>query len=73
MRLSGWILDVYPSAGAMTIWLIDDNARTHRLADSFTASFFAYGSHSDLHDLCLKIRTARLPVQNSRTSGGTSG
>ena len=50
----------------MTLWLIDDDARAHRLSDSFSASFFVHGSPADLHDLCLRIRAARLPVQLRR-------
>jgi len=50
----------------MTLWLIDDDGRTHRLSDSFTASFFVHGSHSELHDLCRMIHAARLPVQLRR-------
>jgi DNA polymerase-2 len=50
----------------MTIWLIDDDGHAHCLRDSFVASFFASGSHSDLHDLCKMIRAARLPVRLQR-------
>jgi DNA polymerase-2 len=50
----------------MTIWLIDQDARTYRLRDSFVASFLVHGSHSDLHQLCQRIHAARLPVQMRR-------
>ena len=46
--------------------MIDTEGCAHRLTDSFTASFFAYGSHSELHALCTRIRSARLPVQMRR-------
>jgi len=50
----------------MTIWLIDQDSRTYCLRDSFVASFFVHGTHSDLHQLCQRIRAARLPVQMRR-------
>lgn len=50
----------------MTLWLIDEDARSHLLRDTFTASFFVYGSHAELHELCQMIRAARLPVQLRR-------
>lgn len=48
------------------IWLIDDDGHTLGLTDSFAASFFVHGSHSELHDLCKVIRAARLPVELRR-------
>jgi DNA polymerase elongation subunit (family B) len=50
----------------MTLWLLDDDGHAHRLSDSFTASFYAHGSLSDLHVLCQRICAARLPVQLHR-------
>lgn len=50
----------------MSLWLIDDEGRAHCLSDSFTASFYVHGPTAELHDLCVMIRSARLPVELRR-------
>jgi DNA polymerase-2 len=59
---SGWIFDVYPSTGGMTVWLIDEESRAHCLRDALAASFFVAGSRAELRVVCEFIRAARLPV-----------
>ncbi len=65
-QLFGWLFDVYPSPQGMTVWIIDEDSRTHRLTDSLSASFFVAGPRAELHALCEFIRVARLPVRMRR-------
>jgi DNA polymerase elongation subunit (family B) len=54
LRLSGWILDLYPSPEGMTLWLIPSGGgrRRHRLVDrSFTPCFYVHGPESRLRRL----------------------
>lgn len=50
----------------MTVWLLDEESDSHFLTAAFTSSFFAYGPHSELHNLCESIRAARWPVKLRR-------
>ncbi len=65
--INGWIFDVYPSEGKMTVWLMDAEGQAHRLSDTLTASFFVAGPRAELRALWQQIRAARLPVELSRT------
>jgi DNA polymerase-2 len=50
-RLSGWILDLYPSLHGMKLWLIEPNQKRHRLIDRFTPVFYASGPDAVLRRL----------------------
>ncbi len=51
MRLQGWILDLYPSPQGMTLWLIEQNQKRHRLIDAFSPAFYVHGSPARLRRL----------------------
>jgi DNA polymerase-2 len=64
--LFGWLFDVYPDGDGMTLWVLDAKGGTHKLRDSFTATFFARGPRQDLHALCEWLRKGRTPVTLAR-------
>lgn len=52
MRLTGWILDLYPCPQGMTLWLLTPNQTTHKLTDdSFRPSFYVHADESALQQL----------------------
>lgn len=65
--LNGWILDLYPSPGGMTLWILDAAAQAHCFTAALTASFFVHGTPGELHRVCAFIASARLPVTMRRT------
>jgi DNA polymerase II len=66
--LYAWLFDAYPSAAGMTTWWIDADGRSHALRDDLTPAFYAQGPRTDLHDLCLWLRSqARAPIRLRRT------
>src|SRR5580692_4024895 len=42
-KISGWILDLYPSPHGMKLWLIEPNQTRHRLIDRFAPVFYVSG------------------------------
>ena len=64
--LHGWLFDAYPSANAMTVWLIDMDGRAHALEDSFAPAFYVRGPNSVLHDVCQLLHSRRAPVRLRR-------
>ncbi|MEJ2008795.1 MAG: DNA polymerase domain-containing protein [Acidobacteriota bacterium] len=52
MKISGWILDLYPSPAGMTLWLIQPNQKRLRLIDpSFHPRFYVQGAEPRLRQL----------------------
>jgi DNA polymerase elongation subunit (family B) len=47
-KISGWILDLYPSPHGMKLWLIEPNQTRHRLIDRFAPVFYVSGSDTML-------------------------
>lgn len=43
----GWLFDVYPSPGGITLWVIDENGEQHTAAVPFAPSFFMHIARSD--------------------------
>jgi DNA polymerase-2 len=64
--LFGWLFDVYPAGEEMTLWLIDPQGQSHKLRDSFTATFFVRGPQAELRELCQWLRARRAPVTLAR-------
>ncbi|MFN2147969.1 MAG: DNA polymerase domain-containing protein [Anaerolineales bacterium] len=60
--LFGWLFDTYPDGQGMTVWVLDAQGRSHKLRDSFTATFYARGPRPELHALCQWLRRGRTPV-----------
>lgn len=65
--LHGWLFDAYPSAGGMTVWIIDQDGRAHALQDSFAPAFYVRGPASALHTVCRQLQQKRAPVRLRRT------
>jgi DNA polymerase-2 len=40
IRLTGWLLDVYPDAAGMALWLVDERGARRRLTDPFHPTFY---------------------------------
>jgi len=64
--LFGWLFDVYPNGEGMTLWVLDAQGGSHRLHDSFTATFYARGPRQELHALCRWLRRERTPLTLAR-------
>ena len=67
MRLQGWILDLYPSPQGMTLWLIEQNQKRHRLIDAFSPAFFVHGSRARLSRLQDALSTRSGAVKSQLT------
>ena len=65
-RINGWIFDVYADAEGMTVWVIDAAGIRHHLRDRLSPSFFVFGSHAELHEVCVMLSAAHLPVRLRR-------
>jgi len=65
--LFGWLFDLYPAGGGMTLWLLDGQGRVRALQDSFTPAFYARGPRHELRALCQMLRAHRAPVELRRT------
>jgi hypothetical protein len=65
-RINGWIFDVYADEQGMAVWVIDSEGVARQLRDALAPSFFVFGSHADLHAVCVMLSTARLPVRLRR-------
>ncbi len=65
-RINGWIFDVYADPEGMAVWVIDREGIAHCLHDALSPSFFVYGSKADLHEVCLMLNSAHLPVRLRR-------
>ncbi len=50
-KISGWILDLYPSPHGMKLWLIEPNQTRHRLIDRFAPVFYVSGPDTVLRRL----------------------
>jgi DNA polymerase II len=48
---TGWLLDVYPDAQGVTVWLIGDDGLRRRLRCNFPVTFYAAGPAERLRDL----------------------
>jgi len=56
LKISGWILDLYPSPAGMTLWLIQPNQKRLRLIDpSFHPRFYVQGAEPRLRQLGLEL------------------
>src|SRR5512143_1871526 len=51
----------------MAVWVIDTEGVAHQLHDTLAPSFFVFGSHADLHAVCVMLSAARLPIRLRRT------
>jgi DNA polymerase I len=51
MKLSGWILDLYPKAGQMIVWLKQQDGACARLVDKWTPKIHVGGDFGDLLNL----------------------
>jgi len=65
-RISGWIFDVYADEQGMVVWVIDTDGVAHLVRDALAPSFFVFGSQADLHEVCVMLSAARLPVRLRR-------
>src|SRR5512147_1516153 len=50
----------------MAVWVIDTEGVAHQLHDTLAPSFFVFGSHADLHAVCVMLSSAHLPVRLRR-------
>ena len=46
--ITGWLFDIYPSAGGVTVWLIDREGGKHCCRAPFVPSFFMHVGGSDI-------------------------
>jgi DNA polymerase-2 len=65
-RISGWIFDVYADEQGMVVWVIDTEGAAHLVRDALAPSFFVFGSQADLHEVCVMLVSAKLPVRLRR-------
>jgi DNA polymerase-2 len=65
-RINGWIFDVYADADGLSVWIIDLDGRSHQLRDTLAPAFFVYGSHTDLHAVCVMLTSTHAPVRLRR-------
>ncbi|MCH7587797.1 MAG: hypothetical protein IIC78_07150, partial [Chloroflexi bacterium] len=65
--LYGWLFDTYPSQQGMTVWLLDNDGRSHALRDSFTPRFYVRGPQEELRAVCEMLRARRAAVDLRRT------
>jgi DNA polymerase-2 len=57
---------VYADEQGMAVWVIDTAGAAHQLRDTLAPSFFVFGSQADLHEVCVMLSTAHLPVRLHR-------
>ncbi|MGH9778076.1 MAG: hypothetical protein ACRD5I_06660, partial [Candidatus Acidiferrales bacterium] len=63
MRLSGWLLDLYPTPEGMVLWVIDAERRRTRLVDSgFTPCFYVAGPRAALRRLAAPL-ASKFPLR----------
>ncbi len=65
--VKGWLFDLYPSIQGMTLWIIDEDGKTHRCRDTFTPVFYL---HLPLPDMARAEKLANacpVPVTTHRT------
>ncbi len=65
-RINGWIFDVYADEHGMVVWVIDPEGVAHQVRDTLAPSFFVFGSHADLHAVCVMLSSTKLPVHLRR-------
>jgi hypothetical protein len=65
-RINGWIFDVYADEQGMVVWVIDPEGVAHQVRDTLAPSFFVFGPQADLHEVCVNLSAARLPVRLRR-------
>lgn len=65
-QISGWIFDVYADDQGMVVWVVDTEGVAHLLRDTLAPSFFVFGSQADLHEVCVMLSAAHLPVRLRR-------
>jgi len=66
--ITGWLFDVYPLPGGVTLWLIDQNGEKHRRSSAFVPSFFLHLSESDARRADALAARCPLPVTLTRTT-----
>ena len=49
----GWLLDLYPDADGLTLWLLGDDGARRRLHHAFPVTFYAAGPFPRLRALWL--------------------
>jgi DNA polymerase II len=60
LPLTGWIFDIYPTPGGMTVWVVDAAGQSHRLLDPFRPSFYAAGPVAALLQIARELARMRL-------------
>lgn len=65
--ISGWLLDVYPNATNLTVWLIGEDGRRWRFVQDFTPAVYAAGPSARLRELWRWIIGQAFDVRLSRT------
>ncbi len=61
MRARGWIFDIYPAEGGMTLWLADEAGRLSAFSFPFAPSFYARGKGRALALLPHLLSRTRIP------------
>ncbi|HHY88717.1 MAG TPA: hypothetical protein GYA06_07355 [Chloroflexi bacterium] len=66
-ELTGWLFDLYadPQDG-VTLWLLGDDGRRHRLRQAFPITFYAAGPPARLRELCRFLKSQPVPVELAR-------
>ena len=65
---SGWLLDVYADQrDGVTLWLLGDDGRRHRLHQHFPVTFYAAGPAARLRALWRYLQSQPVPVMLRRT------
>lgn len=64
--LRGWLFEVYPQGDGVSVWVLDSDGAMHHLHETLAPSFFCYGKHEELGNVCRWLARARLPVRLKR-------
>lgn len=63
---TGWFLEVYAGGEGVTVWLLGDDGRRHRLSHSLPVTFYAAGAFARLRLLWRYLQERRVAVKLSR-------
>ena len=63
----GWLFDIYPQRGGMTLWMIDTDGGRVRLTDRYRPSFFVVGPPRVLERVRQTLLRSGAPVEFSMT------
>ena len=64
--VKGWLFDLYPTAGGITIWLVDEDGKKHCCRDRFVPSFYLHLRPHEAERVKALGRKFHLPISIAR-------